>query len=315
MSLGIHAFARVAGMIQQDDNSIAAFADGLGGLATRTHVQILVSILVVLIILSVRRALLVVMRRRVVDAGVQYRWIKISRYVALALGLLALVLVWSTVIRSIGTFLGLLSAGLLIALKDLVADVAGWVFILARRPFDLGDRIQIGPHAGDVVDRGIFQFAIMEIGNWVEADQSTGRVIHVPNALVFTEPLANYSAGFAFLWNELPVRVTFESDWKRAKELLTALVTEFTKEVVAEAGIPRADADRRLLIHYRTLTPAVYTAVAESGVLLTIRYLCRPRERRGTAEALWERILEAVAESPDIEFAYTTQRLLVDGPK
>jgi len=164
----------------------------------------------------------------------------------LVLGLLALVLVWSTVIRSIGTFLGLLSAGLVIALKDLVADVAGWVFILARRPLDLGDRIQIGPHAGDVVDRGIFQFAIMEIGNWVEADQSTGRVIHVPNALVFTEPLANYSAGFAFLWNELPVMVTFESDWKRAKELLTALVTEFTKEVVAEARSPRADADRRL---------------------------------------------------------------------
>ncbi len=125
MSLGVHAFARVAGMIQQDDNSIAAFADGLGGLATRTYVQILVSVLVVLIIFSVRRALLVVMRRRVVDARVQYRWIKISRYVALGLGLLALVLVWSTAIRSTGTFLGLLSAGLAIVLKDLVADVAG----------------------------------------------------------------------------------------------------------------------------------------------------------------------------------------------
>ena len=59
------------------------------------------------------------------------------------------------------------------ALKDLVADFAGWVFILARRSFDLGDRIQIGPHAGGVVDRGIFHCVIMEIGNWVETDQST----------------------------------------------------------------------------------------------------------------------------------------------
>jgi small-conductance mechanosensitive channel len=71
------------------------------------------------------------------------------------------------------------------------------VFIVARRPFGPGDRIKIGPHAGDVVDRGIFQFAIMEIGNWVQADQGTGRMIHVPNAQVFTEPLANYSDGFA----------------------------------------------------------------------------------------------------------------------
>ncbi|MEE2846652.1 MAG: mechanosensitive ion channel family protein, partial [Gemmatimonadota bacterium] len=63
------------------------------------------------------------------------------------------------------------------------------------------------------------------------------------------------------------------------------------------------------------LTPAVYTSVEEAGVLLTIRYLCRPRQRRGTAEVFWERILEAFAESPDIEFAYPTQRVLLDGPE
>jgi len=262
-----------------------------------------------------RRALLGLVRKRIDDAAVQYRWTKNTRYGALVLALLALVLVWSAAINSLGTFLGLLSAGLAIALKDLVADFAGWVFIVARRPFDLGDRIQIGPHRGDVVDRGIFQFAMMEIGNWVEADQSTGRVIHVPNAQVFTEPLANYTAGFPYLWNELPVLVTFESDWKRAKQLLSALATELTTGVVAEAQGPRAHADRRLLINRGRLTPAVYTSVEEAGVLLTIRYLCRPRQRRGTAEVFWERILEAFAESPDIEFAYPTQRVLLDGPE
>ena len=81
---------------------------------------------------------------------------------------------------------------------------------------------------------------------------------------------------------------------------------------MAEVRSPRADTDRRLLIHYWTLTtlythPQVYTSAADSGVVLTIRYLCSPRQRRGTAEALWERILEAVAESPDIGFAYPTQ--------
>jgi hypothetical protein len=109
--------------------------------------------------------------------------------------------------------------------------------------------------------------------------------------------------------------VTFESDWKRAKQLLSALATELTTGVVAEAQGPRAHADRRLLINRGRLTPAVYTSVEEAGVLLTIRYLCRPRQRRGTAEVFWERILEAFAESPDIEFAYPTQRVLLDGPE
>ena len=94
-------------------------------------------------------------------------------------------------LRSLGTFLGLLSAGLAIALKDVVASMAGWIFILWRRPFQLGDRIQIGDRAGDVVDLRLFQFTLLEIGNWVDADQSTGRSIHVPNGAVFTEPLFN----------------------------------------------------------------------------------------------------------------------------
>ena len=66
----------------------------------------------------------------------------------------------------------------------------------------------------------LFQFSLLEIGNWVAADQSTGRVIHVPNGKVFGEALINYSKGFQYIWNEIPVRITFESDWQKAKGLL-----------------------------------------------------------------------------------------------
>ena len=60
-------------------------------------------------------------------------------------------------------------------------------------------------------------FSLMEIGNWVDAEQSTGRVIHVPNGKIFSEPLANYTDGFQYIWNEIPVLVTFESDWKKSQ--------------------------------------------------------------------------------------------------
>jgi len=197
MNVEMHIGALVAAIVQQDTLSGGVARYELTGLTSDTQIQILLSVLGVALVFLARWALLVAARARVDDVAVQYRWTKVSRYVALVLALLVLLLVWFTAIRGLGTFLGLLSAGLAIALKDLVADFAGWVFIVARRPFGLGDRIQIGPHAGDVVDRGIFQFAIMEIGNWVQADQGTGRMIHVPNAQVFTEPLANYSDGFA----------------------------------------------------------------------------------------------------------------------
>ena len=282
------------------------------GMNAATQGRVLISVLVIIILFVLRRALLAVVSRTVEDPASRYKWAKTSAYTASLIGLVVVIQIWFVALRSLSTFLGLLSAGLAIALRDVVADFAGWLFILFRRPFDLGDRIQIGTHAGDVIDRRIFQFSIMEIGNWVSADQSTGRVIHIPNQRVFLEPLANYSAGFPYLWNELEVLLTFESDWKQAKSLFKDITTEIMKDVVAEAEGPRKKADQRFLIHYRTLTPAVYTSVQESGVLLTVRYLCRPRERRGTGEELWEEILQVVERTDSIEFAYPTQRRIVD---
>jgi small-conductance mechanosensitive channel len=279
------------------------------GMTPETQAKIVLSVLTVLLIFFGRRAILAVVNRRVEDSAMRYRWAKITANVAFLLSLLLLVQLWFTAMSSLGTFLGLLSAGIAIALKDLVADLAGWAFIVWRRPFDLGDRIQIGPHAGDVVDRRIFQFTIMEIGNWVDADQSTGRLIHIPNATLFTAPLANYIAGFPYLWNELKVQITFESDWRKAKQILGDLAKDFTVDITKEAHQPSKRGQQRFLIHYRKLTPVVYVSVADSGVVLTLRYLCRPREIRGTAGELWEGILDALDRHDDVSLAYPTQRV------
>jgi small-conductance mechanosensitive channel len=278
------------------------------GLTADLQFKLLVSAIMILVLVLVRRGVLRLVDRRIEDASLRYRWSKTSAYTASVIGLLLLAQVWFTAVREVGTFLGLLTAGLAIALKDLVADLAGWVFILWRRPFHPGDRIQLGEHAGDVVDIRIFAFTIMEIGNWVAADQSTGRMIHLPNASVFSQPLANYTASFPYLWNELPVLVTFESDWRKAKKILLEIAMEEGLATSRDAEQTLKATAKRFLIRYPTLTPIVYTSVQDSGVLLTVRYLTQPRQRRGTAQELWERILDAFAEAPDIDFAYPTQR-------
>lgn len=279
------------------------------GVTPDTQANLILSLVVIVVIFLARRGVMVLVDRHIEDTGQRYRWVKTSANIAFGLATLILVQVWFTAIRSVGTFLGLLSAGLAIALKDLVADLAGWVFIMWRRPFDLGDRVQIGPHAGDVVDKSLFKFTIMEIGNWVSADQSTGRLIHVPNAKVFTEPLANYVAGFPYLWNELPVLVTFESDWRKGKALLEELAVDLTVDITREAHKPANRGESRFLIRYRKLTPVVYVSIEDSGVMLTLRYLCRPRERRGSASELWERLLDLLAVNPEVVLAYPTQRI------
>src|SRR5699024_7489229 len=154
------------------------------------------------------------------EAREQYKWRKNLTYVFAFIGFLVVGRIWFEGLQSLATFLGLLSAGLAIALKDPISDLAGWLFILWRKPLEVGDRIQLGDVKGDVIDVRIFKFTVLEIGNWVRGDQSTGRLIHLPNHLIFSDSLANYTSDFDFIWNELKVLLTFESDWEKAKKIL-----------------------------------------------------------------------------------------------
>jgi small-conductance mechanosensitive channel len=262
----------------------------------------------VLVLWALHTLALRIVWRRTDDIRTRYGWRKVSGYVAVLVGALVIGRIWFTGFRTFATFAGLFSAGVAIALRDVLANLAGWLFIIWRRPFVLGDRIQLGDFRGDVVDIRVFQFTLMEIGEWVDADQSTGRVLHVPNGLLFTVPLANYSRGFQYIWNEVPVLVTFESDWRRAKEILLRIGNEHAEHLSASAEQRVKEASKRFMIFYSTFTPTVYTAVRESGVLLTLRYLCWPRQRRGTAQAIWEDVLDEFAAAADIDFAYPTTR-------
>jgi small-conductance mechanosensitive channel len=256
-----------------------------------------------------RTLLLKAVWRRTEAFQIRYRWRKFSNYVAFFLAILFLGRVWFEEFQSVATFLGLLSAGLAIALRDPLVNLAGWLFILWRRPFSVGDRIQIGTHAGDVIDTRIFQFTLMEIGGWVAADQSTGRIIHVPNGKVFTEPQINYTEGwFDYIWNEIPVLVTFESNWKKAKEILGEIVERHAGHLVSPAQYKMKESSRQFMIFSPNLAPSVFTAVSDSGVLLTMRYLCDPRRRRDSTAEIWEEVLERFALCDTIDFAYPTRR-------
>jgi small-conductance mechanosensitive channel len=269
----------------------------------------LVITIFILLFLSLGKFLCnIVIRRRIADAMRAYRWRRAILYAYTLLLLLLIGPIWTKGIASLTTFLGLASAGVAIAMHDTIANLAGWFFIISRKPFKVGDRIEIGEIAGDVIDIRIFQFSLVEIRNWVDADQSTGRIVHVPNSKVLREPLANYQIGFEYIWNEIPVLITFESDWKKAKELLRNIASNNVEHLSKGAQEQIRRAAKKYFIFYGALTPIVYTTVKDSGILLTMRYLVNPRQRRSTEEQIWEATLDAFDKENDIELAYPTTR-------
>lgn len=233
-----------------------------------------------------------------------YHWRKTVQYTLVFIGLLLVGNIWISNFQSITTFLGLLSAGIAIALKDIFVNIAGWIFIYWRKPFDVGDRIQIGEHKGDVVDLRLFQFSLLEVGNWVDAEQSTGRIIHVPNGKVFSDPQANYSQGFDYIWNEQHLYISLESNHKKAQSLLKSIMTGLCQADFKNIERAIMKAHKEHFISFSQYTPTVYLKIQERGIQLSLRYLCHPRKRRVLEHQIAEAVLEKFRMEKDIKIVY-----------
>ncbi|MEZ5339825.1 MAG: mechanosensitive ion channel [bacterium] len=291
-----------------DHNPLVGYVAELAGVSVATAEKLLLSLFLLIIVPLLNSLILRVVRSSVKDSTSVYRARVALRYFSGISVLILLVAIWFGSIADLGTYISIISAGLVIALQDSVANMAGFVFVMWRRPFSVQDRIEIDGLRGDVIDIRLFQFTIVEVGNWVDADQSTGRIVHIPNRKVFTEALANYTAGFEYIWNEIPVVVTFESNWRLAKELLTGIAQRHCEQFSPEAESQIRSTAQRYMIIAGKLTPIVYTRVVDIGVELTLRYLTHARRRRGTSQELWEAILDEFAQHPDIDYAYPTTR-------
>ena len=273
--------------------------------------KLLFTIVALFLLYVIRYFSLKIIFRRIDDEKYEgrYLWKRGVKNVYYILVIIILALIWFDRIGSVATFLGLVSAGIAIALQDPLVNLAGWLFIIIRKPLKLGDRIQINGVAGDVIDVRFFQFTINEINNWVDADQSTGRIIHIPNGYVFKHTQANYHQGFPHVWNEIGVLVTFESNWKNAEQILNDIVNKHSEKFSISARKKLLEASKQFMIFYRTLTPIVYVSVKDSGVMLTMRYLIQPRNRRSSEDTIWRDVLDAFAQNKDIDFAYPTNRI------
>jgi hypothetical protein len=113
------------------------------------------------------------------------------------------------------------------------------------------------------------------------------------------------------LWHEVPVVITFESDWRRAKARLLEMVNEASAEISQKAAEFLHSRPSRMLISYGTVTATVYTSVLDHGICLSMRFLTDPWRRRTFDETLWEGVLDIVSSEPNIDLAYPTQRLVI----
>lgn len=263
--------------------------------------NIFYSLVICIVVLILKKLLMRTIKNKVADPAKQYMGHKICSSGFMTLYLIILLIIWNDSSKYIISFLGMFTAGLAIAMKEVIVNIIGGIYILWAKPFKVGDRIEISGQIGDVIDVGLLEFTLLEVGNRTYGEQSTGRILHLPNMLLFNTTVANYEKGFKYIWHEMVLLIDQSSDWDLAKTLLYEVVYTHISEYIEDAKMQIDTAGEKYLISYNNLTPIIYTEIKGSAIQLTMRYLCEPRKVRTVEHLIWEDILRVLKENDTIK--------------
>lgn len=257
------------------------------------------SVLVAVIVLA-RWIALRFLRRRLKDRVSFRHWKLNTGYLAVLVFVMIALPLWLPSLQGIAAIIGIFGAGILIVNKEILMNISGWFYVVVRKPFEVGNRIGILDIYGDVIDIRLMDFTIIETAHPKLGGQSTGRVVHIPNSALLTQPLSNASKEFAFNWNEIRVPVTLKSDWQKALSIIESIAAEKLERISVDDERLKRSEDL-YLIKFNRVRPIVYVEYRGGAVLLTIRHLCEPKNRRILTDQIWREILLRFATEAGIQ--------------
>lgn len=248
----------------------------------------------VTILWLVLRVLRRVVTKRISDNQLRHRARKAVSAGGWLMTVVICAVIFSDKLGGLALSLGVVGAGIAFALQEVIASIAGRIAIMFASFYETGDRVQLGGIKGDVIDIGLLRTTIMEVGDWVNGDLFTGRVVRVANSFIFKEPVFNYSGDFGFLWDEITVPLKYGCDHHEAKRVLT----QVTEEAVGEFAEAAREEWQTMLAKFRVeraqVEPMVTLVANDNWMEFTIRYVVPYTKRRITKDLLFTKLLDAI---------------------
>ncbi len=273
---------------------------------TNMALKLFLSLVVVVVTLIVYRTIRNSIKRRVMDATRRQSMRVAVRNVLAVASFLIVLIIWLPRGNNLLTALGILGAGLAIASQEMIGSLAAGLNIWVGNIYRVGDRVRIGDVVGDVMDISLLRTTVMEVGEWVKADQYTGRVVNVANRMVWVNPVYNFTQHWGYLWDEITLPITYESDWQRAAELMLESGQKYTAELQADAEAKLSKMIDRYPLKDTNVEPTLYLAMTDNWIELTLRFLVDAQERRGVKDRLHRELLQNFQADENIAVASTT---------
>ena len=212
------------------------------------------------------------------------------KYTFMLGGILFVVVSLSGNLAAMGLTVAFVSMILGWSLQRPVTGVAAWLMVMLKKPFVIGDRIIIKGVRGDVLDISPTHILLGEVGGTIGGEESSNRGILIPNAVLFDEMVINYavSTEAKYILDEVPVRVSYDSDYVLAEQTLIACAREITWDIIEETG----------------KEPLVRSEFFDSGIIMRLRYDTIAVDRQRVSSDIVGKIVEAFSRSDKIGFAY-----------
>jgi small-conductance mechanosensitive channel len=267
----------------------------------------LFSLVVLLLTLGINRAASNLLKARFKDPSHMFTLRMLVRNTLLIIGCAAILSIWLEFGHSLAVAGGIVGAGIAFASREVIGCFAGYLSIVTGNLFQIGDRIRIGDVNGDVLDISLLRTTVMEIGEWVKADQYTGRTVTIANSAVFSDPVFNYTQHWRYLWDEIMIPVTYTSNWHQAAEMMLEQGKKCSSPFLTQAQAELGD----MMEHYPVLPdtpmePMIFITMTDNWIEMTLRYIVEAWQRRTVRAQLHRELLQCFEAEPAITVASAT---------
>ena len=224
----------------------------------------------------------------------------IWRYVWLIAGVVFGLVSFSGSLASLGISAAFLGMILGWSLQAPVTGIAAWLMIIIKRPFKIGDRVIIAGIIGDVVDISLTHVLLNQVGGTVGGEEKSGRGVLIPNATMFAQIIYNYTLGGAatgaggaetasvtsYILDEVPIRLTFQSDFQEAERIFVDAARQVTGEIIRQTG----------------QEPFLRIELFDSGIMVRLRFQTMAKERQRITSDIVRLIIHEFSRNDRVEF-------------
>jgi small-conductance mechanosensitive channel len=245
--------------------------------------------------------------RYVHDARRRYQFLLLRRMIVWCVAGITIAFALATEVGSIATFAGLITAGIAVALQNLIMAIAGYFFLIGKYGVRVGDRVQISNVTGDVIDIGLIRLHLIEVGGSEADRQPTGRVVVFSNAVVF-QPTASFFKqipGTSFVWHEVSLTLAPESEYTLAEKRMIGAVEKVFADYRESIERQHREMERTLSVAVAVPKPRSRLRLTQTGLEVVIRY---PAELENAAEIddrITRELLRALDEKPKLKVVGT----------